>query len=357
LQILQLGIFLKRKGHNCYLISGENGPIINLAEKNGISFAIEPFLYLPAVYNVHPIAAELTKFKPDIVFVNTILGDPIIQEIKKYDAKLPVVWIIHESERSHILNAYNYLSEKSFKLSDAVVFVSEQTRKIYNDLDNGNFFVIHNGLDLDKIDSFRRRNSSVKLRLKYGIPADAKVITSIGSIIPRKGQLELAESGINILRNNNTGKNIHFVLVGRIPASDVLYADKIKTEIKSGGFGSNFHIFGETCDVYDFFLMTDIFVCDSFIESFPLVVLEAMAFGLPIIASDVYGIKEQIEDKKSGLLFLPGNRTMLSNLINKLIDDPVLAEELGCNACDRVRNRFNNEIMFSKYLQLINQVM
>ncbi|MBU0459039.1 glycosyltransferase family 4 protein [Patescibacteria group bacterium] len=357
LLLLKLSTLLKQKGHNCYFCSKEEGPLNEGLKSNGIEFCINSGLYLPAGIGNHPIHSILKEAKPDIVFVNTILGDPIIREIKNFNPKIKVIWLIHESDRSHIMESFLYLTNKGFSISDAVVFVSEMTKHVYEDLNTDNFHVINNGISVDEIDKYKKHSSKEAVRNKHRIPTDALVITTIGSMVPRKGQREFVESGIRLLRENKSSKNIHFVLVGEMRPTQMIEINTALSIAKAEGIRNRFHFFSETTEIFDFFFLSDIFVCNSFIESFPLVILEAMVFGLPIIAPDIYGIKEQIEDNKSGLLFLPGNRKMLTGLMNKLINDPNLAATLGINAYKRVTEYFASPQMLLKYEELMENLM
>ena len=99
--------------------------------------------------------------------------------------------------------------------------------------------------------------------------------------------------------------------------------------------------------------MSDIFVCNSYIESFPRVVLEAMAFSLPIIATKIYGIPEQIRNKKEGLLINAGDVNALAEQMMLVLNDADMARTLGENANIRLKDDFSNEKTFSSYLKLL----
>lgn len=92
---------------------------------------------------------------------------------------------------------------------------------------------------------------------------------------------------------------------------------------------NNFSIYFETKDVYDFYALSDIFVCASFEESFPRVLLEAMAFELKIISTDVFGIPEIINDGGEGYLVQPGDAKALANAIHKCIIEPEISDRLA----------------------------
>ena len=97
---------------------------------------------------------------------------------------------------------------------------------------------------------------------------------------------------------------------------------------------------GQLPDLDDFFAAVDLFVLPSHQEAMPLVVLQAMAAGLPAIATRVGGLPEAIEDGVSGLLIAPTAPAEIAGALTRLAGDPRLRSELGRGARQRVRERF-----------------
>jgi O-antigen biosynthesis protein len=88
----------------------------------------------------------------------------------------------------------------------------------------------------------------------------------------------------------------------------------------------------ETGEPHRYYHAADIAVCCSRIESYPRVILEAMAFGLPIITTPVFGIAEQVRDRVNGLFYKPGDALELANHLARLISDDTLRARLGANS-------------------------
>lgn len=88
-----------------------------------------------------------------------------------------------------------------------------------------------------------------------------------------------------------------------------------------------------------------------------MVTLEAMAFSLPIISTDAYGLAEQIEDNKSGLLIMTGDKEALKDKILYLIKNREAAKKLGINARKKLEEEFSYEKMIKKYDSLISEVV
>jgi len=167
----------------------------------------------------------------DNIYVNTILTYRFV-EIAKL-AGIPTVWCIRESEKEHYIK--EGIDLQQFRNADSVVFVADATRKLYSDLNsNNNFKTIPNGVDLNEIDSFKLRNEKSDLRKRHKFSQNDIIITIVGTVIERKGQLILIKSAIELLKQN-THLNLKFVLVG---CRDNDYLKQIKQIIKKNNISS-----------------------------------------------------------------------------------------------------------------------
>ena len=99
----------------------------------------------------------------------------------------------------------------------------------------------------------------------------------------------------------------------------------------------------------------DIGVLSSFYEGFPNVVLEMMALGKPVIATDVGGTAELIEDGKDGFLFTTGDKEKLVKMINVLLDDHAKRSMIGDHAREKVQAKFNLNRMLSAYERIYRE--
>lgn len=95
--------------------------------------------------------------------------------------------------------------------------------------------------------------------------------------------------------------------------------------------------FGKFTDVIPFYSRMDVFVLPSILEGFGIVLLEAMAAGIPVVATNVNGIKEVIVNMKSGLLVPPKNPEAIADAVIKIVENPQLAKELAEEGLKRAR--------------------
>jgi len=337
---------LKKRGYNIIVVSPADGPLkkyyfdIGVGVKfcgNNLHSKDERKTFISWV--------ESNEF--GLAYVNTIVNYQYIDLL--FTIGIPTIWGIHESEREYYFSTFKSLGSKYFRIADRVVFVSNATREKYSDLEyNDNFQTIYNGLDLKEIELFNANNNKFNLREKYDIPRNSKIVTIVGTTCERKGQKIFVEAAIRILKDTHNS-DIHFIVTSAIEGE---YLDNIRNLIRKENFAKNIHLIPQTEEIFDYFLISDIFVCASFIESLPIVVLEAMAFEIPIIATNVFGIPEEIEDGKSGILIEPGNPKLLAEKIKFLLENERISRQYANNAYARVQNEFSIEKTGDKFQEL-----
>ena len=114
---------------------------------------------------------------------------------------------------------------------------------------------------------------------------------------------------------------------------------------------------GERDDVGELLAAADLFVLSSRSEGLPLSILEAMAAGLPVVASDVGGVPELVVDGETGLLVPPGDPHALAAAIDRLLDDPDLRRRLGAAGRLRVSEQFDLESTQRAHLDLYRTLL
>ncbi len=112
----------------------------------------------------------------------------------------------------------------------------------------------------------------------------------------------------------------------------------------------------EGCEKDNYLKCCDIFVLPSYFEGQPVSVLEAMSYGSCVIATQVGGIPQMIEDNESGLLIEPGNQSALKEALMKALDDEKLCERLGASAREKVQKEFSIDQCVEKLLSLYGKV-
>lgn len=239
-------------------------------------------------------------------------------------ARKPSLLYVHESSSIRrffgpvVKPALFPVIEEAFRTATRVVFTAESTRTVFDHLDRqGNFRLLPSWVDAARIDAFAAAHDKGSLRRKYGLDPDAALFVNIGSICERKGQhifIRAIELLKDELRFTYPGRKIQFVMVG---AREGTYLDALKQEVALHGLDQAV-FFPETGAIHDFYRLADIFVCTSFEESFPRVLLESAAFRLPIISTNVNGITEMLAGNEAWLI-PPGDRYQLGDAMKQAL--------------------------------------
>jgi glycosyltransferase involved in cell wall biosynthesis len=186
------------------------------------------------------------------------------------------------------------------------------------------------------------------IEIKKSIDKQVRILLNIGNFEPVKGQDVLLQAFAQICSKEN---NVHLAMVGRDKGT-LSYLRSIAVELGlSEKVSFNVDIPHERID--EFYRMADAFILPSRREGFPLVILEAALFGLPVISSRVGGVPEIIQDQNHGFLVDPENPSILAQTITDVLKDSSRAREAGFALQARVKSMFTWEVACRKYLELI----
>ncbi|MBU4015834.1 glycosyltransferase family 4 protein [Patescibacteria group bacterium] len=147
-------------------------------------------------------------------------------------------------------------------------------------------------------------------------------------------------------------KNVCLLILGEGP-----FESRLKEQCQGLGIEKNVKFLGLVNNVRKYLAMSDIFVFPSFQEGFPNSVLEAMACGLPVIATRIGGIVDVIKDEENGLLVEPGNANQLADALKRLICDAEYASALGRNALKTIRKNYDINVIANEYIDLYTGLM
>jgi D-inositol-3-phosphate glycosyltransferase len=138
----------------------------------------------------------------------------------------------------------------------------------------------------------------------------------MGTMEPRKAQgaIVAAFDELSVVH-----ENLHLVLVG---ANSTGYCEAVENQIERTRNKDRIHVIPVTSDIYQWYEMCDVFLCASDMESLPRSILEAMAFELPVVSTDVYGIADLIDDGKTGWLTRDRDLEALVGLLHLVLEKP-----------------------------------
>ena len=197
--------------------------------------------------------------------------------------------------------------------------------------------VVHNGVDLEEYSSQSVPRGA--FRREVGIEATTQIVGFTGWLIPRKGLDILIRAAALLLPSR---PNLIFVAVGGVPiGSPDDYRDRYEQLAHELGIQDRFRFAGFREDVRSAVADFDMLVLPSRQEPFGRSIIEAMALGTAVVASNVGGIPEIVRDQENGLLVPPGDVKRLAAAIASLIDNPQRRETLAAQALLDVQERFD----------------
>jgi glycosyltransferase involved in cell wall biosynthesis len=196
--------------------------------------------------------------------------------------------------------------------------------------------VIYNGIDFGRLG-----RSSTCLRKVLGIPADAFVIATAGSLIARKGHDVLIRAFRQLLPGSQAP---HLIIFGDGPDRAVL-----EGLVRTLDLNARVHFLGHVDDVSQLYQAADVFALASRGDAFGLVCAEAGHFGLPAVSTRVGGIPEVIVHNETGFLVSPGDVEAFARALSLLMADTKLRAQMGQAAAARVNRLFTAERMAREF--------
>ncbi|MGL5060274.1 MAG: glycosyltransferase, partial [Microcoleus sp.] len=313
-----------------------DGPLRQIYEQQGIEVIIRDnpleHIYQRDVYDaaIDSFSQEIKELKVDAIYANTLENFFIVDAAHRIG--IPTVWNVHESEawQTYFNRFGSEIAARAlecFRFPYKVIFVADATRDRYLPLNSHhNFTVIHNGLDLSKLDNSENRKAA---RKSLDVGEEDVAILLLGTVCERKGQHDLVKA--LALLSEKWHNRIKCFIVGDRPS---IYSNQL-AELVSAlpvTLQERVTVVSETPETAKYYKAADIFVCTSRVESFPRVILEAMASDLPIITTPVFGIKEQVRPGINGLFYMPDFPEELAAGLQSLLEDEFLRQRLAENA-------------------------
>lgn len=344
--LLDLAKGMLLKGHQVHILVGGTGAFTEALEKENIGYTALTHLkrelsVQDEVLGYLEIKKQLKHLKPDIVHCHSTKAG-LLGRLAAKSLKLPVVftahgWAFTDGVGAKKQKIYTSIERGLSKLSDAIITVSEYDRQHgfkHNVGTHQLVTTIHNGVP----DIIKPTNNT---------PNAIPKLIMVARFEEQKDQYFL----INTLADLPKNLDWQLDLIGDGPnlqkCKDLTHKKQLDDKIV-------FH--GQSFKVQEFLNEADIFVLISKYEGFPLTILEAMRASLPIIASDVGGVKESVT-AQNGFLIPKNDSVALTDALTKLISDANLRNELGSNSRKLYETYFTFEIMLEKTSNIYYKIL
>jgi glycosyltransferase involved in cell wall biosynthesis len=327
--VLDLSRGLTRRGHRVTVVS--------LAEGGALRSAFAPIVTTTVARAAQGFDAglvlrlrhRLVELSPDVVHTHNptalLYGAPAARLAN-------VSRVVHTKHGANPTSRRAMLAVRrlAYRLCHRVVAVSAETAQIARTrerLGSPQLLVISNGIDVDAY--ARAPEARAGVRAELGIPADAVVIGTVGRLAAEKNHALLLEAASPLL-----GDRTRLVIVGDGP---------LRADLERAVFGDarrRVQFLGTRWDIARLLASFDLFVLSSSTEGLPLVVPEAMAAGLPIVATAVGGLPSVVIDGMNGRLVTAGDPVALRRALAEIVADSELRSRFGQASLQTASARF-----------------
>ena len=354
--LTRLSIGLKKRGHDVSVLSGPKEQVAGLSEelaKAGIRHFRSYHVDKTAIHEILRGAKDIQRSLEMEEGVDVIHVQGAIDTLEAYLA----VRSLRPDRRSSIVTSVHYVPERTREgllqkpkwaamamilnmCSDVILPVSDDTKErlIRHGLNPEKTITVHNAIDLEVFDEAAQRAKMDFEREESNKPT----IVYIARLIPVKRQDYYLMAAAEVLKNNSA----KFYVIGSGPRRK-----NLEELARSLGIETNVTFTGliQLPEIYSFLSnVADICVSSSISENLPFYILECMAAGKPIVASNVGGVSEVVINEVNGYLVPPKDPSSLAKAILKLINDPGTASQMGREGRRRMEQRFSMEILTKK---------
>lgn len=181
------------------------------------------------------------------------------------------------------------------------------------------------------------------------LPQDSKLVAAIGQLCPRKRIRDVIWAGelLKVVRDD-----VHILIIGDGPQRYQLERFCKNIEIQD-----RVHFLGQRNDVDQIMVHLDILWLASSYEGFPNIIMESMAAGVPVVATDIPGNRDLVIHNTSGYLYPVGDRAALASWTNHLLENPIQSREMGKAGCAALKNQYPVNTLVQRHAAVYRQLL
>jgi glycosyltransferase involved in cell wall biosynthesis len=342
-QVLLLVEGLRERGVENVLVVPRHSSLHDEAARRGMPLRPLPLAGEADLSFVFRFRRLLREEAPDLVHLHSRRGADTLGGVAARAAGLPTVLSRRVDNPEP-----PWLVGPKYRLFDGVVAISGAIEKVLaaQGVPREKLHCVRSALDPRP---FRRPCPEEAFRKETGIPVGVPLVGMAAQFIRRKGHDVLLEAVPRVLAQH---PKTHFVLFGEGPL-----LPSVATRVRDQALGGRVLLPGFRDDLGDILPCLDILVHPARREGLGVILLQAAAAGVPVVASRVGGIPEAVADGETGLLVPPEEPRLLAHALSRLIAEPGKRSELGRAGRRRVREEFSVEGMVEGNLEVYRQVL
>jgi glycosyltransferase involved in cell wall biosynthesis len=335
--VVQLTRGLASRGHDVGVTCIEfEGTLGRSLRNEGFRVSLVPTPGIAPIFFPRKLGRWLRDLRPDVVHIHS--GAWIKAARAASWAGVPrVVFTLHGLEGDEPWHE-SVLNRWAARTTDAIAVVSRPLVDHLAGIDQRKIHVVPNGVDTGR---FSPTPDQATCRRAVGLPVDALIVGHVARLSPVKNQRFLIDAFSRILAGR---PDAFLVLVGDGP----LRQDLVQFSHQLGA-ADRILFLGERSDLPDLFRSFDVFVLPSLLEGTSMSILEAMASGLPVVASAVGGTPDLLAPGECGVLFDSGDTDAFVLAVNELLASDRMRQDLGMKARRRAEAAFSEQGVISRY--------
>ena len=257
----------------------------------------------------------------------------------------------------HVLFPLNRLHKLTLARVSKVIAVSHAVARDVGAqalVPNEKITVVHNGVDVDRIESVRNRFQRTEFLRRWNLPEDRLMVGSVGTLTPLKGYEDFLRAAACV---REVSPEAFFVISGVDSSPGQTYQSALERLIGELDLGDHVRLISWMDDITELFCALNIFVSASHSESFGLAIVEAMAAGAAIVATQTEGAREVIQDGKTGRLVPIGDAEQMAQAIISLINDRETRQQMAAAARTAAKVSFSLARMVDETEALYGEVL
>ena len=332
---------LQSRGHECLVICNTRGEMARRAPKLGLKTVPIPVRGEIGVRSVTRTARALREFEPHIVHLHdahaVLIGSlasklarsPALVASRRVDFRIRSRW------------KYTWAVNRIVAISDAV-------RSVLIDcgLPAEMISVVHSGVDLSRFEGMPDRESA---RAALELDPQDLAVGMVAALTDHKGHRFLLEAWPQVIASHPRAR--------LLLAGDGELGDELRAQASALGIDSSVRFLGYVGDVTRLLAALDLFTMSSHLEGLCTSLMDAMAAGLPVVATSAGGIPEVVEGNRTGVLVAPRDAGALAGAVCALLSDSARRMELGRAGRERALAKFGYDRMVEGTLEIYRQVL
>ncbi len=338
-EIILLNIVKEIKKRLFYpiVILPKEGEFDRLLRKNNVPVKIIPLNrlkrknFLPFLHTIYKLFYFVKREKIKLMHTSGLFPNQYSSIVAKL-ANIHCVCHLHSTiyGKKEVYNSFLRLSDKIIAVSNGV-----KSKMLSVGMPHNLIEVIYNGIDINNYKVDEKLVGRIRDELK--LPFNSKVVTQVGQLIERKGILCFLEIVKIVSRKD---PNVLFLLVGD-DSYNPGYRKEVESLIKKMEISKNVKIMGFRKEIPEIIFLTDVILLCSEIEGLPTVLIEALYLGRPIVATNIPGTDEVVENKRSGFLFPVNAFHIMAEKILEILKDEGLRIKLSFEGKKRFFDLFS----------------